>query len=180
MPALDHLAGLFYSDLAELGTFEEVLAENTPEPYRTLLAHHEHMTVSVERHHGAKVDVDVLAAKRSGDYYFRKIILHRQSDQRVVLFGIPRLNLRLVDDDVRREILGENKPLGRVLIEHNVLREVQLGSLYRVTPGPDLCRLFGLTKPVATYGRTAFIYCDGFVAIELLEIVAPESDRMSG
>ena len=29
MPALDHLAGLFYSDLAELGTFEEVLAEDS-------------------------------------------------------------------------------------------------------------------------------------------------------
>jgi hypothetical protein len=26
MPALDHLASLFYDDLAELGTFEEVLA----------------------------------------------------------------------------------------------------------------------------------------------------------
>ena len=64
MPALDHLAGLFYSDLAELGTFEEVLAESTPEPYRTLLAHHEHMTVSVEQHHGSPVDVEVLAASR--------------------------------------------------------------------------------------------------------------------
>ena len=31
MPALDHLAGLFYADLAQLGTFEEVLVENTPE-----------------------------------------------------------------------------------------------------------------------------------------------------
>jgi len=180
MPALDHLAGLFYSDLAELGTFEEVLAESTPEPYRTLLAHHEHMTVSVERQHGSNVDVEVLAAKRSGDYYFRKIILHRQSDQRVVLFGVPRLNLRLIDDDVRREILGESKPLGRVLIEHNVLREVQLGSLYRVTPGADLCQLFGLAQPDTTYGRTAFIYCDGYVAVELLEIVAPEVRQSDG
>jgi chorismate-pyruvate lyase len=179
MPALDHLAGLFYSDLAELGSFEEVLAENMPEPYRTLLAHHKHMTVSVEKHHGSKVEVEVLAAKRNGDYYFRKIILHRQSDQRVVLFGIPRLNLRLVEDDVRREILSESKPLGRVLIEHNVMREVQLGSLYRVTPGPELCRLFGLAEPAQIYGRTAFIYCDGFVAIELLEIVPPEPDKMA-
>ena len=53
MPALDHLAGLFYADMAELGTFEEVLAEAVPEPYRTLLAHHEHMTVAVEQHHGS-------------------------------------------------------------------------------------------------------------------------------
>jgi len=174
MPALDHLASLFYSDLAELGSFEEVLAEAVPEPYRRLLAHHEHMTVTVERHHGSPVDVEVLTAQRSGDYYSRKIVLHRQSDRLPVLFGIPRLNLRLVDDDVRREILSENKPLGRVLIEHNVLREVQLASLYRVTPGPDLSHCFGLAQPQATYGRTAFIYCDGYPAVELLEIVSPE------
>jgi hypothetical protein len=174
MPALDHLASLFYPDLAELGTFAEVLAEGLPQPYRRLLAHHEHMTVSVEKHHGCQVDVEVIAAKRSGDYYSRKIILRRQSDRRVVLFGIPRLNLRLVDDDVRREILSENKPLGRVLIDHNVLREVQLASLYQVTPGAGLCRLFELAAPAATYGRTAFIYCDGYPAVELLEIVSPE------
>lgn len=174
MPALDHLAGLFYTDLAELGAFEEVLVEAVPEPYRRLLAHHEHMTVAVEAHIGDKVDVEVLAAKRNGDYYSRKIVLHRQADQRPVLFGIPRLNLRLVDDDVRREILSENKPLGRVLIDHNVLREVQLASLYRVAPGPDLCQLFQLPEPRPTYGRTAFIYCDGYPAVELLEIVAPE------
>src|SRR5262245_29245881 len=147
MPALDHLAGLFYSDMAELGTFEEVLAEQVPQPYRTFLAHHEHMTVAVEKHHASKVDVEVISAKRTGDYYARKIVLHLQSNKKTVLFGIPRLNLRLVDDDVRREILSENKPLGRVLIDHNVLREVQLASLYRVTPGRDLYKLFSLDEP---------------------------------
>jgi chorismate-pyruvate lyase len=179
MPALDHLVSLFYDDLAELGAFEEVLAESMPEPYRRLLAHHEHMTVSVERHHGCPVDVEVLTARQSGDYYSRKIVLHRQSDRRTVLFGIPRLNLRLVDDDVRREILSENKPLGRVLIEHNVLREVQLASLYRVTPGPALCEMFRPSAPLATYGRTAFIYCDGYPAVELLEIVSPQEAASS-
>jgi hypothetical protein len=173
MPALDHLAGLFYADLAQLGTFEEVLAENTPEPYRRLLAHHEHMTVAVEQHHGSRVDVEVLSTQRDGDFYSRKILLHRQSDGQVVLFGVPRLNLKLLDEDVRREILDQQTPLGRVLIDHNVMREVQLASLYRIEPGPDLCRMFGLSQPQTTFGRTAFIYLDGYLAIELLEIVAP-------
>src|ERR1044072_3291379 len=113
MPALDHLAGLFYSDLAELGSFTEVLVESVPEPYRRLLAHHEHMTVSVEKHHGSPVDVEVLATKEMGDYYARKIVFHRRSDRQVVLYGIPRLNLRLVDDGVRREIIQQTAPLGR-------------------------------------------------------------------
>jgi chorismate-pyruvate lyase len=119
--------------------------------------------------------VEVLQSQQSGDYYFRKIVLHRQSDGRAVLFGIPRLNLRLVDDDVRREILSKTTPLGRVLIDHNVLREVQLASLYRITTGPELRRLFGLNQAATTYGRTAFIYCDGYPAVELLEIVSPEA-----
>jgi chorismate-pyruvate lyase len=174
MPALDHLASLFYSDLGELGAFEEVLAEATPEPYRKLLAHHEHMTVAIEQHHGCKVDVEVLRARDDGDYYSRKIVLHRQSDRAPVLFGIPRINLRLLADDVRQEIVGKKSPLGRVLIEHNIMREVQLASLYRVQPGPDLQRLMGIPASATTYGRTAFIYLDGYIAIELLEIVAPE------
>ncbi|MEX2176990.1 MAG: hypothetical protein WD872_21690 [Pirellulaceae bacterium] len=172
MPALDHLAELFYADMAELGTFEEVLVENTPQPFRQLLAHHEHMTVSVEKFHESPVDVEVLAARRDGDFYSRKILLRRQSDRAVVLFGIPRLNLQLLDDGVRREILGQQSPLGRVLIEHNVLREVQLASLYAIQPGPDLGRMFGLGQSDVVYGRTAFIYLDGYLAIELLEIVA--------
>src|SRR5262245_5806053 len=151
MPALDHLAGLFYPEIAALGQFEEVLAEAVPQPYRQLLAHHDHMTVSLEQHHGCKVEVEVLASQRTGDYYARKIVLHRQSDNRTVLFGIPRLNLTLVDDDVRREILSGSAPLGRVLIDHNVLREVQLASLYRVACGPDLCRLMGLAATQLTY-----------------------------
>lgn len=174
MPALDHLVGLFYKQIEELGAFEEVPAQSVPQPYRRLLAHHEHMTVSVERHHGCKVDVEVLSAEQKGDYYWRKIVLHRQSDRQAVLFGIPRLNLRLVDEEVREEIISQRTPLGRVLINHNVLREVQLASLYRVTPGPELMRLFGIKAPQTTYGRTAFIYCDGFPAVELLEIVSPE------
>ena len=40
------------------------------------------------------------------------------------MFGVPRLKLSLLREDVRREIEAERTPLGRVLIEHNVLREV--------------------------------------------------------
>jgi chorismate-pyruvate lyase len=173
MPALDHLASLFYTGLAQLGTFEEMLVENTPQPYRRLLAHHEHMTVAVEEFHGSPVDVEVLATVRDGEFYSRKILLHRQADNAVVLFGIPRLNLTLLDAEVCREIVNQQTPLGRVLIEHNVMREVQLASLYRIQPGPELCRLFGLRRPTQTFGRTAFIYLDGYLAVELLEIVAP-------
>jgi hypothetical protein len=60
-----------------------------------------------------------------------------------------------------------------VLIEHNVLRNVRLLSLWEIQPGPELRNLFGLTGSETCYGRTALIYCDGVPAVELLEIVTP-------
>jgi hypothetical protein len=54
-----------------------------------------------------------------------------------------------------------------------VLREIELVALWRVSPGPDLCQLFGLPEPENVYGRTAIIHCNGAPAVELLEIVTP-------
>lgn len=174
IPNLSDLVRLFYEQAGELGEFTPIQdLEEVPQPYRRLLAHNEHMTVKMEEFHDSSVDVQVLATRRDGRHYSRKILLTRQSDGKVVQFGIPRLNLALLSEPVRREIEQEQTPLGRVLINHNVMREVQLVALWRVLPGPDLCRLFRLSQPATTYGRTALIYCDGEPAIELLEIVTP-------
>jgi chorismate-pyruvate lyase len=173
-PYLPDLVGLFYEQPRDLGTFERIpLEADVPQPYRQLLAHNEHMTVTLEAFHRCNVDVQVLASRRDNGFYSRKILLTRQSDGVVVLFGIPRLHTEYLDDEVRREIESETKPLGRVLIDHNVLREVQLVALWKVQPGPDLCRMFGLEVHQTVYGRTALIFCNGEPAIELLEIVAP-------
>jgi hypothetical protein len=54
-----------------------------------------------------------------------------------------------------------------------VLRQVQLVDLWRLTPGDELRKLFGLEKLQPCFGRTALIYCNGDPAVELLEVVAP-------
>jgi hypothetical protein len=85
------------------------------------------------------------------------------------------MDFRFFTDEVRREIESQTTPLGRILIRHNVLREVELCKLWRVEPGQELCRLFKIALAAMTFGRTALIHCNGQPAIELLEIVAPES-----
>ena len=72
LPELDELVALFYGDAAELGQFERVSALVVPEPFRHLLAHNAHMTVTVEDFHGCKVDVSVLQTRKEGDHYSRK------------------------------------------------------------------------------------------------------------
>jgi hypothetical protein len=156
-----------------LGEFEELAGGSLPTPYRDLLDHHAHMTVTVERFHGGPVDVQVLDVHTTKTHYSRKITLTRQSDGGVVQFGLVRLCLDFLDPPVRAEIEAKTTPLGRVLIKHNVLREVQLISLWKVAAGEDLAKLFACDIGTVCYGRTALIYCNGVPAVELLEIVAP-------
>lgn len=172
-PDLDVLVALFYPDPAELGEFRVVSAAEAPEPYRRLLNHEHHMTVTVEAFHAGPVGVRVLDVRRDEGLYARQILLFRESDGKVVQFGIVRLNLDVVDQPARGEIEAERRPLGRVLIEHDVLREVELHQLYRIQCGPHLAELFDVTPGAETFGRTALIYCNREPAVELLEIIAP-------
>jgi len=76
------------------------------------------MTVTVESHHGSLVDVKVLEKKHEGNSYARKILLTLQSNGRIVMFGLVRIWLHYCSPEVRAEILEEQTPLGRILINH--------------------------------------------------------------
>ncbi len=82
-----------FPPVGDLPEHELVSADAMPEPFRTLLAHEHHMTVTVEAYHGDLVNVRPLARYRDGNYYSRKIVLTLQKSGRVVLFGIIRINL---------------------------------------------------------------------------------------
>ena len=179
-PELDALVKLFYADTGELGDFEEVSADQLPAVDRVLLDHDQHMTLTVEAQHGCPVDLRVLDTHITHTHYARKIVLTRQSDGATVQFGIARLNLDFLKPEVRAQIESQQAPLGRILIEHDVLRRVRLLSLWRIWPNAELIERLGLDSPTPCYGRTALIYCDTIPAVELLEIVRPvESIRNS-
>jgi chorismate-pyruvate lyase len=174
-PTLPSLYALFPLAPRELlPEYEIVPADEVPIPYRELLVHEHHMTVTVEKHHQGAVDVRILARRHTGDYYARKILLALRGTGRVVQFGIMKINLRHTNQQVREEIIAGQTPLGRILIQHNVLRRIEPTAFLRVLPDAAMMKWFHLDKPVRTYGRLAIIHCDGQPAVELLEIVAPE------
>jgi chorismate-pyruvate lyase len=172
---LESLIALFYPNASQLGNFTQCDSHSMPLPYQQLLAHEAHMTVTVEQRHGCEVTVEVLESEQVGNHYIRKILLRKSTDHRVVQYGIVRLALDTLDAAPRDEILARQTPLGRVLIKHNVLRQVQLLAVWRVICGPELANYFEVEQGHETYGRTALIYCNGEPAVELLEIVAPEA-----
>jgi chorismate-pyruvate lyase len=154
-------------------TVAAITAPDMPEPYRGLLAHTHHMTITVEGHYGTRVDVRVLEAAREGDHYRRRIVLTLHGTDQIVQYGLVRINLSLLDRGVQEAILEQMTPLGRILIEHNVLRRVEPTAFLRVEPGPTLCRHLGLSVAVTLYGRTGVIFCNDQPAIAVLELLAP-------
>ncbi len=169
-PSASRLATLFYTDLAEIGQFEPISVGNMPADYRTLLAHPEHMTVSLEMFHKSLVSVKVLDEWRDDASYARTSVLSRQSDGVPVQFGIMRIWLNDLPDSARDQITSRQTPLGRVLIEHNLLREVEPICLWEIAPNTVLKKNLGLRSDVRLYGRSAQILVEERPTVQLLEI----------
>jgi chorismate-pyruvate lyase len=168
---ITQLAGLFYESIDQLGEFQPVESSDLPEAYQSLLAHHDHMTVTLEAWHNSLVDVRVLADERDNDLYARKILLTLQRDSSPVQFGIMRINLTGLPEIVRLEIESQALPLGRIMIRHHLLREVEMCQLWRVNPGDELRLHLNVSGDSPIYGRTARILVAGQPAVEVLEIV---------
>ena len=169
---LDKLTELFYPTREQLGELLPVAADEMPPHYQSLLAHHDHMTVTVEAWHNSLAELRVLQEKRDDDFYARKIVLARQRDGVVVQFGIMRIDLRNLPEIVKLEIQSQALPLGRIMIRHHLLRELEVCQLWQVQPGPDLRRHLKCSADDPIYGRTARILVEGQPVVELLEIVA--------
>ncbi len=151
---------------------EHIPSAVTPEPYQSLLVHNEHMTVSMERFHRCSVDVRVLQQRQDGDLYAREILLLKHGTTIPVQYGLVRFHLNYVIEPVRREIIAGETPLGRILINHNVLRHIDLGAILEITAGPGLAAALQMNVGQVTYGRLATIFCNRQPAVDLLEVSA--------
>ena len=149
----------------------------TPEPYKRMLVHDHHMTVTMESYHGASVDVEVMQHNfdEANNVYSRMILLRNSESGEVVQFGVVRFDFQYVTTQVRDEIVAGEIPLGRVLINHNVLRHIDLGAIVSLKSGPLIASTFGIPVGTSTYGRLATIFCNRSPAVDLLEISRPLS-----
>ena len=152
---------------------EHVAKEVTPEPYRQMLVHEHHMTVTMESFHKCAVEVIVIDSRFENELYLRRSLLRKSGTDKMVQLGYVRFNFEYVTKSVKEEILAGITPLGRVLIQHNVLRHVDLGAIIRFTAGPGLVKTLQMSDGQVTYGRMATIFCNGSPAIDLLEISSP-------
>ena len=146
--------------------------DELPADYRTLLAHHDHMTVALEafttawspsrRWPNGSDEASLRPLQRAESPVGRR---DRTIRNHADLAGRPAARPR------RRRSPSKKAPLGRVLIDHNVLREVELITLWQIAPGPVLQQHLQLTDDTPIYGRSAQILVDERPTVQLLEIV---------
>jgi chorismate-pyruvate lyase len=164
---------LFFTNLEEVGRFDPVNVDGLTPDSRTLLAHTDHMTVALERFHHSTVSVRALSEWRDDASYARCSLLSRQSDGAIVQFGIMRIWVADLPPTAKDQIAKKQAPLGRVLIEHNLLRDVELITLWRIEPGRALQEHLQVNGKAPVFGRTAQILVDERPTVQLLEIVKP-------
>ena len=88
-------------------------------------------------------------------------------------FGLVRIDLGVCPEPVRNAIVEGKTPLGRVMIQHNMLRRIEPVAFLRVRLSAPMAAWFGVPAGTETYGRLGVIYTGDRPAVEVLEILAP-------
>ena len=183
--------------LGAFGSCQSCAAADVPEPFRHLLDHQSHMTVAMETLHGHAVSLEVLAvAERPATDadpfgYAREIVLRCPRVNRdlfpdasgrtppaqgwVVQYGIVGIALERLPVPIAEAIRRQATPLGRILIEADLHRQVRDVGLLEVVAGQRLRKLFGGREAAPgprTFGRVATIDIDRQPVISLLEVAA--------
>lgn len=161
------------------GIVQLISRQALPEPYRYLLAHRHHMTVTLEDFYQKIVTVQVVDSRRKDNLYSREIVLNPKEEDRVILYGIVRIDLSCCLPEVAREIVAEQTPLGHILIKHNILRRVEPTGFYKVIPHRGLQNKMRLAQAEELYGRSGMIFFDNRPVIAVLEILGPANNTIS-
>jgi hypothetical protein len=166
------LVGIFHAPQGLFARFTTVAAGSLPPGPRTLLDHTSHMTLAMERFHGGPVSLVVAASRDFDDGWYAREILLTTAD-RIVQYGIVRIDLARLPVETAAAIRSASQPLGRILLSAGLHCDVHDVDLLRVDAGEEFAAVVTCLPESTTFGRVASIDVDGRPIIELLEIVAP-------
>src|SRR5260221_609258 len=102
LPNMESVAGMihpldaFYAQAGlSVPPFSQVEPEEMPEPYKSLLAHRNDMTPTLEKFHQQSIHLRVLTRWQQADQYFRQVVLVLDESDEPVEFGAIKINLNL-------------------------------------------------------------------------------------
>jgi hypothetical protein len=161
-------------DKRKLPSLEVIAGTKMLEPYKSLLVHNNDMTSTLEKFHGGRIHLDLLAHWRKGDAYFREVALVINGSEKRVEFGAIKINLALFDPKPRELILEECFPLGRILHDCQVAYHSNPKSFLKVQADDFIGGVLQLTgRPMLFARRNTLSTPKGEALAEIVEILPP-------
>lgn len=155
----------------EMPKVKVVAPDAIPAPYRSLLVHTADMTVTLERHFGGRVTLRPLSTFTRGHSYFRRVLLVQEYSGRPVEMGAIRMRLDAFGHRLKRQILRNAIPLGRLLRDASFRYESRAVAFLAVTPNPEMMGVFWMRESHVLYGRRTEIIYRGSKIGDIVEVL---------
>lgn len=164
----------------ELPDFTFLEGDEVPYPYRSLLVHRNDMTPTLAAFHHSKLTLHVHEQEANENFVMRLVSLHSANTGIPVEYGAIAIQLGELPEDVRREVVAGEKPLGGILGEYSVEHSGN-PSVYFSVPADDLISAALVQEEGENlYGRcNQLIDADGMVFADIVEIL-PRSNESEG
>ena len=144
-----------------------------PLPYRAMLVHEDDMTITLERHYGDRVILRALSTFTSGAWYYRRVLLVHEYSGRPVEMGAIRMKLDAFGARVKKQILANEIPLGRILRDAGFKYVSHAMAFLAIRPNPEMMGVFWMREPKTLYGRRTEIIRDGVKIGDIVEVLPP-------
>ena len=152
-------------------TVERVEPDAIPLPYRSLLVHENDMTVTLEKHFGGRVVLRPLSTFLIGEWYFRRVLLAQEYSGRPVEMGAIRMNLDAFSPAVRKHVLRNEIPLGRILRDSGVDFKSRAKVFLAITPNSEMMGVFWMREPKTLFGRQTEVIYGGAKIGDIVEVL---------
>ena len=154
---------------------EFIEGAEVPEPYGGLLVHQTDMTSTLRKFHGSEISLDVLDQEVSSDYLMRAVAL-RDANDRPVEFGAIGIRLEVFNESLKKQIVGEDGPLGGLLEKHKFPHSSSPKAYFRVKADNYIAVQLQCPIGAVLYGRcNALLAKDGLTFADIVEILPPDS-----
>jgi hypothetical protein len=145
--------------------------DDIPLPYRSLLVHETDMTLTLERHFGGRIVLRPLATFTSGPWYFRRVLLAQEYTGRPVEMGAIRIKVGAFPDRIKKQILKNDVPLGRLLRDGGVKYESRPKTFLAVMPNSEMMGVFWMREPRMLYGRRTEMLHEDVKVGDIVEVL---------
>ncbi len=159
-----------------LPRIEAIAGVEMPEPYRSLLAHTNDMTPTLEKYCDSKIHLRLLEMfeVEEEEALYRQVVLLANGDETPMEFGAIRINLAGFEDEPMRLIREGYRPLGSIMADYEITHENNPNAFFRIESDVMTREAFGLEKDEMLYGRhNVLSWPNGEILAEVVEILPP-------